>query len=374
LPQIEIEIEIEIEVEVEVEVESKIEAEIEIEVAEKMKNASALVFAMRFPICIGLLVIAACSSPLDPNAPAWRRVEGPAPSPRWGTAAVYDATNDRMLLFGGETAQGETNEVWSFDLAKESWARLSTNAGPAPRANPSLVLDARRARLITYGGRTGQITMFADAWSLDLATLTWKQLPSGPGAWQRPHFATNGISAWFYGGEAFGTVSSDLWQFDFATDIWTQLPTDGDGPGARTCGAFAYHDEGLIMVGGHADNGQLDGTFRYDLATHRWSKLSPKGKPTAGAHWAYATDEACGRMFLVAGDHDDHFDTALSDSLALDGSSFAHVPTSTLPPTRDHASIIVDQARRNLILFGGGLNDGESYLGDTWVLPLGACP
>ena len=100
----------------------------------------------------------------------------------------------------------------------------------------------------------------------------------------------------------------------------------------------------------------------------------PQGEPAAGAHWAFAVDDACQELYLVAGDHDDHYDTSLSDTLALDGSAFAPVATSTLPPPRDHATTVVDPARHNLVLFGGGLNDGESQLGDTWVLPIAACP
>jgi hypothetical protein len=319
------------------------------------------------------LVLCACASPLDASSPAWRRVDAPGPSPRWGQGAVYDAAGDRMLVFGGETARGETAEVWSFDLASETWTQLAVGAGPEPRVNPGVVLDAARARLIAVDGRRGATETFTDAWALDLAALTWTELAPGPPSRQRPHAATDGTRAWFEGGEAYTHVWGDLWELDLATDAWTALPTDGDGPGGRTCGAFAVAGDALVLLGGH-DVIALGGAFSYDLAARRWSKLAPSGGTAAGAHWAYALDGACARLYLATGDHDDKYDTALTDVLDLAASSFSRVHVSALPPPRDHATLVVDDRRRTIVLFGGGINDGEGYFGDTWIYPLPACP
>jgi hypothetical protein len=85
---------------------------------------------------------------------------------------VYDAAADRMLVFGGETAHGESAEVWAFDLASETWSQLPAGDGPGPRVNPGVVLDAARGRLIAVDGRHGLTATFHDTWALDLERIS----------------------------------------------------------------------------------------------------------------------------------------------------------------------------------------------------------
>jgi hypothetical protein len=278
-----------------------------------------------------------------------------------------------MLVFGGMTAQGDSAEVWAFDLATETWSLLTTTVGPEARVNPGVVLDTARNRLIAVDGRRGAIETLTDAWALDLASLAWSELPAGPPSRQRPHAATNGTYAWFAGGEAYTHIWGDLWQLDLANDTWVPLSTDGDGPGNRTCGAFAVSEQSLIQVGGH-DVVAKKGAFRYNLTSDRWSKLPTTGGTAAGAHWAYAFDAACDRLYLATGDNDDHYDTSFTDVLDLDTNAYARLEVSALPPPRDHATLVIDPVRHQLVLFGGGINDGEGYFGDTWIYPLPACP
>ena len=88
------------------------------------------------------LMVTGCSSPLDPNAPAWRQVDGPGPPATTYQATVYDAAGDRMLIFGGTTASGETAAVWSFDLGCRAMEptrnRARTGASCEPRPHSRL--------------------------------------------------------------------------------------------------------------------------------------------------------------------------------------------------------------------------------------------
>ncbi len=99
---------------------------------------------------------AACTTPLDPSAPAWNRLESAGPSARWGHAAVYDDARHRMLVFGGQSADGELADLWSLDLDRETWTKLSPS-GPAPaaRVNPSAVVDPSRDRHDPRGRANG---------------------------------------------------------------------------------------------------------------------------------------------------------------------------------------------------------------------------
>ena len=311
------------------------------------------------------LAVMACGSPVEPGAAAWRRVPEPGPAPRWGHAAVLDG--DRVLVFGGASASGELADVWSFALATEAWTQLA-DAGPPPRINPGAVLDPLRDRLVIFGGRTGLTGTLGDAWAFSLATGEWTELPAGPPPRQRPHAASDGARAWFYAGEGtLARVFSDLWELDLATDSWRQLPSELAG---RTCGAFAYTGGALVVTGGHGVASAVDDTWRYDLAAARWTQLATHGSTAAAAHRAYDFDPATGRLWLAGGDHLDNYNTALTDVLALDAQQFSLVATSNLPPVHDHATLVFDPARQQLVLFGGSVGDGQSFSGDTWILPV----
>ena len=321
-----------------------------------------------------LVLLGSCSSGLDPDAPPWSPVVATGPGARWGHAAVLDPAHRRMLVFAGQSAGGELADLWALDLGTDTWTELATSGGPATRVNPAAVVDPVRQRMIVFGGRTGATTTFDDVWALDLGTLQWSPLPKGPGPRQRPHYATDGRRAWFYGGEGFLSVFGDLWQYDFASDTWTALPNAGDAPSARTCGAMTVSGNRLIVHGGHDLAVVRDGTWQYDLDAQVWSQVSTEGGTAAGAHWAYALDSDCDTLYLAGGDHLDNYDTAFTDLLPLRTLQFSKLHTSSLPPPRDHATLVFDPANRRLVLYGGSLGDGQSFLGDAWTFSLAACP
>jgi hypothetical protein len=50
-----------------------------------------------------------------------------APERRSAMVAALDASHDRVIVFGGRTDCGSTNDVWSFDLAMNRWSPLQTS-------------------------------------------------------------------------------------------------------------------------------------------------------------------------------------------------------------------------------------------------------
>ena len=268
-------------------------------------------------------------------------------------------------MLAGASEQGELGDLWLFELATETWTPIMQSGPvPPPRINPGVVTDVGRDRIVMFGGRTGLTGTLGDVWALELDTLTWHELPAGPPARQRPHAASDGGHAWFYGGEGtLARVFGDLWELDFATDTWRQLPSDR----GLTCGAVAYSDGALVVVGGHDVFTVEDSTWRYDLASQTWARVPTTGSTAAGAHWAFTSDAT--RLWLAGGDHLDNYDTSLTDVLSLDTYELTRVATSNLPPVHDHATLVFDPRRGNLVLFGGTVGDGQTFSGDTWILP-----
>ena len=329
---------------------------------------------LRAAVCA---LLCGCASGEQPGTPPWTRIDTSGVAGRWGHVAVYDGARDRLLTFGGENAAGQLDETLALDLSTRRFARLPTTGTPSPRTDLAGVLDAPRDRLVVVGGRQGLATSIGEVWALDLPTGAWRRLPDGPSPRHDISAATDGQRAWIFGGagELFQSLD-DLWELDLATDAWRLLPGDGDRPSARTSGAIAFHDGAVIVDGGHDVAMVHNDAWRYDLAARRWSRLRPSGSSVAGAHFGVAFDAGCAALYLSGGDNLDNFDVSFTDALVLGAAPrFARVPTSKLPPVRDHPSLVLDSRRRTLVLYGGGrLGDGLPTLDDAWAYALAGCP
>jgi len=318
----------------------------------------------------------ACAAQTTPGAPAWTQIATTGVPGRWGQTAQYDTTGDRMLAFGGENASGKLSELLVLHLDTLAWERIDTSASVYPRTDLGSALDTINGRLVIIGGRVGLATSIRDVDAMDLATQAWTHLPPGPPPRHDISVASDGAHAWVFGGAgAFLQSLDDLWQLDFASDTWTELPQPNARPPARGSMAFEYAGGALYLVGGHDATMPRRDAWRYDLAAQAWTQLAVASAPPAWAHFGQRIDAACGQFVLVAGDNLDSLDTALATELDLQTAVFARLHTSDLPPARDHPSMIVDSARHQLVLYGGGtLGDGLGTLDDAWTLPLGACP
>jgi hypothetical protein len=203
---------------------------------------------------------------------AWKRVEGAAPSPRFGHAVAVDAANRALYLFGGQ-ADGATffNDTWRFDLDDLAWSEIATSdSRPSPRYGTSAVLDDAGNLLISHGftfeGR------FDDTWSLDPASGLWSDV--SPALETRPLKRCLHEAIWdavghrmlLYGGcsSGFGPCpQGDLWAFDPAARIWTEL-TPAERPAARSNPALIRDDvSGRIWL--------MDGLTEAGYAAELWS-------------------------------------------------------------------------------------------------------
>jgi hypothetical protein len=282
-----------------------------------------------------------------------------------------------MLAFGGENEHGQLSELLILKLDTLTWERVDTRTWLPPRTDLASAIDTVRDRLVLIGGRQGLATSIGEVWALDLATNVWAELPRGPAPRHDVVAASDGAHAWVFGGAGeFLQSLDDLWELDFATDSWRQLPEPGTRPPARGSNALVYFGGALYLVGGHDVWSVQRDVWRYDLAAEAWSPVAFASGSPAWAHFGFAVDPVCGRLVLEAGDNLDNQDTSLGSTLSLGAPSrFSLLQTSTLPPPRDHPSMILDASRRRLVLFGGGrLGDGLGTLGDAWTYALSPCP
>ncbi len=116
----------------------------------------------------------------DRDAHGWNPVPGGdvgGPQNRTGFAAVYNAPQDRILVYGGSNDWGELDDLWAFEDGV--WTALSAEAGPGPRAGAVMVDDPAHDRVLLFGGHGWYGHHNNDLWAFD--GTQWERLSDGTG-------------------------------------------------------------------------------------------------------------------------------------------------------------------------------------------------
>ncbi len=251
---------------------------------------------------------------------------GVTPPVRWGHASALDAKRNRLITFGGGSGVNWLSDVVSLDLETGAWSELAgTAAGPIGRWGHSLVIDEQGDRAILFGG-------------------------------------------------ASVAPYSDVWGFDLGSGVWTEIEPQGIGPSARRS-HFAVYDpaERRMLVFGGFDTAHRNDVWSLDLdapGAARWSLVETLGTPPSGREFVPgAFDRVRGRVVVVGGSTA----AGLSDSVfALDmraagGPVWSELTlTGDVPSPRSGSVVIADAARDRLLLFGG--QDATGLRGELYAL------
>ncbi|MCC6622508.1 MAG: hypothetical protein IT385_14685 [Deltaproteobacteria bacterium] len=271
--------------------------------------------------------------PLDAAADAWRELQptGEGPLARKGHAAIYDAGNDEMLVFGGDTPSGIVNDLWAMSLSgAPAWRSVSTiGTPPSLRSNHRAIYDQANERMIVYGGLDDP-----SAWalSLDGEDPEWTQLAALGATWRWGHGAIYdevGRRMIVHAGH-FGDPLDDLWALSLdvgLTPVWSPIATTGAAPGPRGFHAAVHDGVGqrmLVFAG-------ID--YVTPVMNDLWSLSLPASGPRVWTRIA---------------------------------------PTGRSPAARWEAAMVFDGARRRAIVVGGKGEVGRT-LDDVWELTLPDC-
>ena len=311
----------------------------------------------------------------------WYPATTAGPRPRAGAALVYDPVSHSLLLVGGLGAGGQAlGDSWRW--TGRSWA--NTRFELPPRENAAVTYDSVRRQVLLFGGDTGTrspVKYLGDTWAWD--GRRWAQRHSGLGAGDGPGPRTRssiafdtatGQAVLFGGANTNGDVPG-TWLWDGVR--WAR--SAARGPALRQGAAMVYDAarRRLLMLGGlgHAYpfSYQLGAAADYPGDTwtwdgRRWMNLSgPEGSRDALS----AYDAATRQVVLLVG-HSPGKDLDFlkrpypATTYVWNGSSWARVSGSQ-PLARAGASMVYDEATRQLVLFGGSYGSPTQYLGDTWI-------
>ncbi|MGH2805704.1 MAG: Kelch repeat-containing protein [Actinomycetota bacterium] len=151
--------------------------------------------------------------------------------------------------------------------------------------------------------------------------------------------------------------------------------TAGDGtwidrsvtPLRRELGAMAFDGAKTILFGGCCSDARsrLDDTWAYIGGA--WTKLSPETAPPGRDQAAIVFDEARHEVVLFGGQgRDASGNVTFGDTWTWDGTDWTREAPTTSPSPRSSASMAFDTVSDQVVLFGG-CSAAACDLGDTWT-------
>ncbi len=349
------------------------------------------------------------------QTPAWKQLfpAGEPPTTRYGHSAVYDATNNRMTIFGGRPhSNGDfLGDVWLFSDTNgleetPTWKQIFPGGEPPPvRQHHTAVYDTANNQMIIFGG-TNYDTRLNDVWVLsnangrDKTPSTWTQLsPTGNVpeiryAHTAVYDATNNRMIIFGGSNNNGSsgLLNDVWVLRNAsglggTPAWIKLtpnPDPSNGLPAERYAHTAVYDADhnrMTIFGGWNGSSYLNDVWVLSNAnglggTPAWTKLSPTGTgrlPSGRQLPTAVYDATNNRMIVFGGDNGSFLNDVwvLSHANGL-GKTFAWTqifPGGKPPAGRSVHTAVYDATKNRMTIFGG-VTASDHSLNDVWVLDL----
>jgi hypothetical protein len=219
-------------------------------------------------------------------------------------AMAFDPVNEKTLLFGGGNTRAAEDalflgDTWLWD--GEDWIQVA-DTGPSARRRFALATDPNRKRVVLFGGENADGTFSRETWEWDGSEWVIRE-DSGPSARRDPRTAYNPWSETLvlFGGDD-GSRPHDTWAWN--GEHWTQIADTG--PQGRVGHAMSSDGVGVILFGGHTSENVADAADEiltpetWALYEDRWRQIHDMG-PSARAGHALTFDAEAQRVILFGG-------------------------------------------------------------------------
>jgi hypothetical protein len=240
--------------------------------------------------------------------PAWIRLSpsGSPPAPRAASTSVYDPSSNRLIVFGGNRNVGncffESNDTWILKFANglgetpPEWINANPSDGPPiARFQHTAVYDASANEMIVFGGQNScGGTGYADAWALVNANGVtgapkWVSLGNAPSV-QSSHSAVLDAAQHrmlTFGGSSPGLTNGVRAMSNTNTttgQTWTSLTPAGTPPSPRYSPGAVFDDvrRSMIVFGGNNSPVIVNDTWVYNLGPTATTLNMPAATGTFG--------------------------------------------------------------------------------------------
>ena len=330
---------------------------------------------------IGALMLSSCTSTASGNSPSAQArtvtpsataspcSPGGAPPPgRMAASMTYDATNKKVVLFGGTRGDaGPLGDTWTWDGCR--WTQTTPATSPPPRSASAMAYSSASHKVLLFGGGSANVDpLVGDTWTWDGTTWTQEHPPTGPPRMINLLMAddpTNGNVVLFgMGGPHLQTPLT--WTWDGKT--WTDRHPSTSPPYRNSAAMAPGARAGVLLYGGApAETGTLNDSWAWDGTT--WSQLHPSTKPQGGPAFMAHEDARHEVVLVEAITEQSGANTTVKGSATWTwmGSNWRQQHPSTSPPFELFRSIAYDAARDRVILFGGKDPTTNQATNDTWL-------
>lgn len=329
------------------------------------------------------------------------------PSVRDSLGLAYDASLGKVVLFGGESAaSSDLNDTWLWDGSVGTWTQVLTAHNPVARVAPSMAYDSVRRVVVLFGGLNftgGAVLDFNDTWTFTGADWIQQSPTTSPGirncaamVWDEAH-----QQMVLFGGTpttlAAGTPLADTWIWDGVN--WAQR-TPLLSPRGRICATATYdalHQVPLLFGGFGTSFAAFNDTWVYGsnaasatftlttIATGSGTvaqsatgqagpaylpgtQVTATATPAAGSEFQYWSGACTGSSptctVVMSGNMTATANFGIPEKWVQLTPAASPVPT--LGTVTETMSMAYDQARQQIVFFGGRY--GGSLAGNqTWV-------
>jgi len=215
---------------------------------------------------------------------SWRKAAPqPSPSGRRGFAMV-PAGGGKALLFGGEDAQGLTDDLWEFDFPSARWALRAVGdeaAALPPRRRATAFLRAA-GRFLLFGGE-GEEGLLDDVWELDpeRAGSPWRRVRGSiPGATAGGRSAagcatTADGACLLFGGQTPAGADNGVWAYEPGRNRWSPLLLFDPPRPREDAGLAAADGSSVLLLGGASAFRSFSGeVWSLEVPTGIWRRRS----------------------------------------------------------------------------------------------------
>lgn len=314
-----------------------------------------------------------------------RRVAG-IPAGRSSSTMTYDSDRQVVLMFGGINLDtGALADIWEYD--GNNWYRVETVDSPPPRAQHEMAYDPHRNVTVLFGGEvqteSGWV-VYGDLWEYD--GITWQEVTASEMPEPRSLFAMTyylpeeaiiliGGTNRSVGLKSQPILSGKSWLYD---ELWWSGGIHiQDSRNDNLLGYYFNLGSPEIVYDTRREKLiVLYGQKR--LATLEFDGVNWEEREAAGfilteseaanfGNYAVSFDQRRGVTVLFGGLFTQpNIENILSnDTWEYDGEVWVEVTPTNLPTARWGHSMIYDEAREVIVLFGGIDVDGN-LLDDTW--------
>jgi len=298
--------------------------------------------------------------------------EDPRPVGRYSHIGVLDHESNQLHIAGGSDLESYFVDAWSFDLAGLTWSPEA----PIPQATHRAVAvgtSNRKARV--FGGTTWEEQESDDLFEWDLETGSWNLIQTSESPRPTPRYkhasAWDGQKMWIMGGREndgeLPVVLDELWSLDSSETWQTHATTGGPGPLFRQGMAWDSTREGLWVYGGIDDEGdRSDHLYFFDATADRWNEIVPSGnRPLQKA--SHSMVYTHGGLIVWGG----HASDTASWRFDIATDTWTERDTEPSPSPRDAQVTVLSEDGNTLYIMGGDnfeTDAHDDFLSDVWAM------